>query len=258
MLTLPPSLEVQRDQKDEEVLLGASRAWLEQEQRPEGIHASDLLNPRRAYWRLVDPRVITDREVPIFLVGKILHAFVLGAMAGRVDLAVTDSGAVYDEELGIWYSPDWDRGDVAEFKTNRRFREPEVLDDLGIYLEQVLVYMAAKRRTRAKVWLLLLNLREPETRRTSPAFRAYEISISEEDLERVRSEVVATRQAIEEALRRKNPRLLPVCREWLCGAGNCPWFEQCQPEGRYGTPEFGGKKGGVVSGGSGGNDGGGG
>lgn len=237
MLALPSSLAVDRDTDDEAKLLGSAKAWLEREIRPDGLHATDLLDPLFTYWRLTKPLPLGNREVPIFLIGKVLHAFVLGALDGTVDLNVTDEGARYSEDLGVWYSPDWDKGEVAEFKSSRVFKDPKTLDDLGIYVEQVLIYMVAKKVTRAKLWVLLLNLRDPATRRTSPEFRAYTLTVSQEDLDELSRTLVTTRESIVSAVQSGDPSALPLCREWKCGDA-CPYWNDCRPAGRYDSAEW--------------------
>ncbi len=236
MIELPKSLKLNRDIRDENALLQAAKDWLEKDQRAEGIHASDLLDLRQAYYRHTDPRGLSSRETTLFLVGKVLHAFVLGSRAGEaVDLAKTDEGSRYSEELGLWYSPDWDKGEVAEFKTSRVFKEPKTIGDVDVYLEQVLVYMAAKNVTEAKLWVLLINLKtDDNSRRTVPAFRCYKISISPEDLEQAVQYIRGQRDILDTAIRDRRPDGLPVCRAWKCGEGNCPyWGNPCKPEGRY-------------------------
>jgi hypothetical protein len=97
-----------------------------------------------------------------------------------VDVGTTDAGSCHCD-LGFDYSPDaFYDGMVREVKTSRSFYEPTSIDDLGTYIEQVLIYMMAT-----------------ETLRT-PLARA----------------ILAS----------------PLCREWKCGARNCEYYDQCQPE----------------------------
>lgn len=232
-ITLPASLALKRNTAAERKLTDAARGWVDKDARAEGIHASDLLDIRQAYWRHTDPRPTGDRLVPVFLVGKVLHSFVLGAMEGVVDLDKSDEGSAWSEELGIHYSLDWDKSDIAEFKTSRAFKDPETVEDLGIYIEQTLIYMAAKGRTTAQLWVLLLNLRD-EQRRTAPAFRAYTISISPDDLLSLKTTISEQVTLLNSVLASKEYRTLPLCRTFKCGEGNCDWWSNCQPAGRYG------------------------
>src|SRR2546428_4608440 len=236
MIEFPASLSVKRSMADEEKLQAAARAWIEKEERVEGIHASDLLDPRQALFRLLDPQTNSDREIALFLVGKLLHAFVLGSMEGVVDVTKTDEGSRFSEELGVHYSLDWDKGDIAEFKTTRVFREPKTNEDLRTYLEQMLVYMAAKNKPVAKLWVLYINLRDASTRQTTPAFRAYTVRITKEELDTLRGQLKDVADSIRRASTSGEAepwRALPLCREWKCSRLRCPWYDKCKPEGRY-------------------------
>ena len=232
MIPIPDSVKLKRNKKSEALLLDKSRKWLEREERAEGIHASDILNPRRAFFQKLFPQPLEDRQVTIFLVGKVLHGFVLGTMNDKVDLNITDEGSSFSEELGLWYSPDWDKGDIAEFKTSRAFKEPSSIEDVKTYLEQLLIYMAAKHRLTAELWVLYLNLKDAQ-RRTEPGFRAYTVTISPDDLAVVRQRIISTRGALEAALEAKDPSELELCWEWLCSERMCPFWHKCKPPGRY-------------------------
>ena len=236
---IPEGVTLRRNKTDERWLLDQSRKWLESGERAKGLHASDLLSIRKAFWRTVDPQPLSDREIGLFLPGKILHAFVLGAAAGETpDISKSDEGSRFNEELKIWYSPDWDKGNLAEFKTARNFQEPTSLEDLDTYIQQLLVYMVCEKKSPAKVWVLYLNLRDPATRRTTPAFRCYEVAATDEDLAVVRRFIEQTRVDYEQAVATQQWRGLDLCQDWMCGRTNCAWYDKCQPEGRYGTKEF--------------------
>lgn len=215
-------------------MLEKSRAWLEREDRVEGIHASDVLSPRIGYWSTVDPKPLADRLVTMFLVGKVLHSFVLSAVEGiQEDLDRTDAGSRESKKLGIWYSPDrLVKGEVTEFKTARNFKAPDTLDDLWTYVEQLVVYMAATETRASKLWVLYLNLRDEE-KRTAPEFRCYTLSLSQADLARAKSEVRQRAEDLRQALEQKDHTGLPLCAEWKCGATKCDWWDQCRPEGRW-------------------------
>ena len=239
MIPIPDSVELQRDRASEAWLLKKSGEWLSKQERPAGLHATDLLDLRRAFFRAVDPKPLGPREIGLFLPGKVLHAFVLGAAGGKVDLNATDEGAHFSEEFGLWYSPDWDRGgNIAEFKTSRAFKTPKDLSDVDIYVEQVLIYLACKNQLEARLWCLYLNLRDEVTKRMTPTFLCFRVKISQEDLERIKTFIRASKQDYEKAVETGDFRSLDLCRGWLCGARMCEWYHRCRPEGRYGTKEF--------------------
>ena len=238
MIPLPESLTVTRNNTSERMLLDKAKDYVTKDERTPGIHASDLLDTRKSFWKHVDPQPLTDRLTVTFLVGRVLHAFVLGAVDGDVDIRTTDDGSRVSPELGISYSPDKVLdGVVRELKTSRSFYEPKDVKDLDIYLEQLLVYMAATQTTDSQLWVLYINLRNAEGK-TSPDFRAFDVSISAEDLAVITEYLKTSRVELEAAIAADDWRRLPLCRSWMCGAGNCEWYERCKPETRYGTPEF--------------------
>lgn len=238
MIGIPKSVEVARDSRAEEALLLKARSWVETE-RQEGIHASDILDPLLAYWNRRNPVPLSDRLANIFFVGKILHSFVLGIVDGNViDLTKTDEGTKFSEELGIWYSQDRNKnGRPQEFKSSRGYKDPVTVDDLSVYIEQLLVYMAAENSLTGDIWLLLLNLKD-ETGKTSPAFRVYKIVISKEDLVGLKHDIISTRVDLEFALEQNETGGLPLCREFKCGKGNCPHWDLCKPLGRWGNSKW--------------------
>jgi hypothetical protein len=216
------------------MLVAKARAWIEGEERTPGLHASDFLDTRMAYWQRHIPKGISDKLVNIFLVGKVLHAIVLGGVGGSIDVHASDSGSLHSDILGISYSPDAVLdGIVRELKTSRSPFEPRDIKDLEMYLEQLLVYMVATETTTSQLWILYLNLRD-ETNRTSPGFRCYDFTISEQDLELTKRFLLENKAQLEKALETGDPSELPLCRRFKCGEKNCQWWENCKPEGRYG------------------------
>lgn len=240
MITIPESARISRKSSSERLLIDKAREWITKDDRAPGIHASDVLNPRMAYWQRVKPEPLADRLVNVFLVGKVLHAFVLGSVDNHVDIGTTDDGSVYSDSLGLTYSPDKILdGKVRELKTSRSFYEPKTVRDVDTYCEQLLVYMAATGTTESELWILFLNFKDEEGK-TSPQFRCYTFSISTNDLLRVQDEVKAKSAALSEALRTKSYTGLELCKEFMCGKRNCPYYEDCKPEGRYGEPRYDG------------------
>ena len=238
MIPLPASIKVIRDPASETELLEKARAWLAKDERAEGWHATDFLDLRLAFWQRVDPQPITDRLVTIFLVGKILHAFVLGSLSDEVDLGKTDEGGRFNEELGITYSVDYLKDGIpSEFKSSRSFYEPKDVEDLSIYLEQLLVYMVSTESCEGKLWVLYLNLRD-SNKKTSPTFRCFAATVSKEELVEVKEYLKLVKSSLERALSTGNYRELDLCREFKCGSSNCVWFHKCKPEGRYDDPKF--------------------
>lgn len=236
MLPLPEGLTIERSELDEVRLAEQARAWIEQDNaaRDPGIHASDLMDPRLAYWRKIDPKPLTERSIWLFLVGKVLHHFVVDLPTGQALPGQSDSGT--RTARGILFSPDRvdDDGRPIELKTNRAQYEPDdPAVDYAHYLEQLCTYMALMGPTEGSLWVLHLNLKVD--RRTEPQPRCYRIRVPQPELLRFREALDQTREALVEAIAQRNPSELPLCRAWLCGTG-CSWWAQCKPPGRFPKP----------------------
>lgn len=240
MIQLPESLRINRNEDGEKFLLDKSRAWVERQSGDRAtdgkIHASDLLDPRYAYFSKKFPQPISDRLVPIFLIGRVLHAFIICAVEGTELDWAADSGSSTSKELGIVYSPDMNfNGKVREIKTSRAMYEPKTTKDLSMYCEQVLIYMAAENQTKADIWVLFLNAKDAG--KTSPAYRVYEVTISKADLVKLQRSLRQISSDLKSALRRGRADSLPLCRKFKCGVKNCEYWNKCKPMGRYGVPE---------------------
>lgn len=234
MLTIPEALEIARSKASEQVLLDRCRAWLEREERKPGLHASDLLDPRMAYFKRKYPVPLSDRLVYIFLVGKLAHALVLSAVDGKNGFDFdSDEGSVWDEELGIWYSADKTiNGIPRELKTTRSFYEAKTHKDLELYTKQLCIYMAALRSLLGQLWILYLNLQNDE-KKTSPSMRVFTVQWTEQDIENYRADIKRTVKMLNYALEADDPSELPNCAQFKCGPGNCEFWDKCKPEGRY-------------------------
>lgn len=236
MLELPDSIEVTRSEVSEQVLLDRCREWLEKDERKPGLHASDLLDPRLAYFKKKNPAPIPDRLVNMFIIGKFGHIIVLSAAdkVRGINMA-SDEGSVWSEDLGIWYSADKTiNGVPRELKTTRSFFEAKTLKDVALYVEQLMIYMVGNKSTTGQLWILYMNLKD-EDGVTSPAWRVFTITCSEEDLEKYRVQLKATAKSLNTALQTGRFQDLEPCRPFKCGPGpkGCEFWEQCKPEGRY-------------------------
>ncbi len=149
---------VNRNRKVENDLLELGSEWLNRAERSPGIHASDILEPRLAYWRRKVPKDLPDRLVTRFLIGKVLHAIVLKTVEGAPFTYKTDEGSFTCKELGIEYSPDKiHKNKIRELKTTRSQKEPKTVEDLKTYIDQIEIYMACTNQTEAQIWILFLT-----------------------------------------------------------------------------------------------------
>lgn len=240
MLILPQSLKAERNKTAEKNLVEKTRQWLEHDSKDrKGIHASDLLNPRKACYDKLFPQRLSDRLVGTFFVGKTLHAFFLSAFTGAKGTDwKTDGGSHENVDLGITWSADWIKDGVPyEFKTSRSKYE-QTFSDLKSYLEQLLIYMVGTNSTTGKLVTLMYNLPVPRSWGwgSAPQYRAYDVTVSKEDLKKYKAQLKKVADALRKALKKKAPNDLPLCKEFICFG--CPHFERCKPEGRYGKKRF--------------------
>ncbi len=251
MLTLPV-LDIMRNEDAEDALVETTKAWLAQEgkERDPRIHASDLLDPRKAYWNRHHKEEVTPKMAGNFMVGKVLHAFFSTAMNKKQGLSLvdTDVGGTWDKSLGISFSNDWEKdckttdspnGIPYELKTSRALNE-QTNRDLSSYLEQLCIYMVAKKSLVGR--LVVLRLMGKDNAKgwgSYPQYRAYEITWTKPSMAKYRKQIVETAKLLTKALKLKKPKLLEICRDWKCGKGNCGHWELCKPEGRYGTEKWG-------------------
>lgn len=149
---------VQRHEDVESWFFGVARKYLTRTPR-KGIHVSDLLTPRKAYWARVQPKPPTNREVIFFLAGR-GHEEAFVALAGLSGYHKSRGewlgppDAPYVPGDGIRYEIDLlTRQDGAgqeipiEIKTNRRptIPEPEkVLEEYSIAVDQLGMYTAVR------------------------------------------------------------------------------------------------------------------
>ncbi len=239
MLPLPKGLDIERDLDEEKDLLLRARDYLERRERV-GIHASDLIDERLAFWKKVDPRPLPDRLVNMFIVGMVAHAIIEVVKGAEGDYTKSDGGTKYFED--IHYSPDFMnfKGEPDEIKTTRSFYLPKAAylpDDSTFhrYLEQLMVYMAAEDKTTGRLTILYMNSKG-EDNRTFPMFYVWKITTTPEALKAYRKLIVKKKDKLANAIEKKDCSELSLCRDFMCS--DCEYWEQCKPSGRY---EFGRK-----------------
>ena len=238
MLPVPESVEISRSPKSEQILLDRCRKWLEHDERKPGLHASDLLDPRMAYFKKKYPAPLPDRLVNMFIVGKFGHIIVLSAVDEVIGINLaSDEGSEWSDDLQIWYSADKTiNGIPRELKTTRSFFEAKTHKDLALYVEQLLIYMVARKSLVGQLWVLYMNLKDDEGK-TAPAWRVFTVKVTQTDLEAYRLLLKHTARELNSALERNDPKELTLCRTFKCGKKNCEFWDQCKPEGRYGVPK---------------------
>lgn len=184
-----------------------------------GIHVSDLLFPRRAYFTKKHPEVkLTEREVGYFIAGRAHHEVIEA-------LAVSPE---YHEQSVEWNGI---RGCIdvyndmpVEIKTTRAMKirgGRELVDEYPHYFEQIGMYCAMARCNRG--WLLIFYLNARENNSNTPKLVAHEVRF--EDLGAIRREMAERKRVLEEALIKNDPGILPQCPGWMCR--DCKYQEFC-------------------------------
>ena len=111
-----------------------TRAWLKNDHRDPRIHASDLFDPRKAYWDRQHPVEPSTRMVGTSSSGSSTRSS--SALNGEKGVNwASDAGSVWDKALGIMWSNDWEDKSKTphipwEFKTSRKPKEMNVDKDL--------------------------------------------------------------------------------------------------------------------------------
>lgn len=241
-------MRVKRHPKLENQIYEAARESLEKsgESRAKGLHFSDLLNPRQAYFKITDPQPLSEDEVGYFVAGLAHHDVILSIMKKKgVWTGETDEGS--KEWNGVWYSPDFNLGFLAEIKTNRSPNEPEdnmksYREKFDTYLDQLGQYMAAENKLKAALIVFFIaRRRDKKNKSTHPVFRAYKVTMKESERDEILERMEKTKQQLLKVIDNGKFKTLPLCAHWMCARGGyrgpataaCKWYEKCKPEGRY-------------------------
>lgn len=225
----------------ERTLLDQIRASFGNDAR-DGIHLSDLLNPRRSYWQRVLPMSPTDHEIGYWVAGR-AHEDALGRVAGLEAVEqrffyVLPAADAHAALVPISYRPDFNwLGQFAEFKTRRANlaqpgEEAVVYDS---YLDQLRGYCSIEGRTQARliVFSLLEGERGNPLNPTHPEFAVYNVEFTQQELDNELAQLHERRDAFEAELLghafeslgaalggrapHVEPSRLPLCKPFMCG-----------------------------------------
>ena len=219
-----------------------------------GIHLTDLISPRQAFFKRIDPKPLTEREIGYFVAGR-GHEDVLSKLVG------THFKASEEQEIdGIHLRPDFQaitseiipEGEYAEFKT-RRSNLPETdleaNEVFGSYRDQIRGYMALLARSR--MYLVVLSLLEGKQygnkfSESTPVFAVYLETMDEQEQGEARQRLKTIHGLLQAGLDHGpgGHIYLGLCRDWMCGTFKkqlvrdgggweyrvrCPWYDQCEP-----------------------------
>lgn len=177
----------------------------------EGIHLSDLLSPRKAYWQKTVPMLPETKEIIYWLSGR-------GHESAFLRISNFEHGEARQWE-GIWYTPDILFNFPVEIKTTRRGYLPKEGDEAekyAHYLKQVKGYCAITEKKQAWLIVWYLSLFDAEGNKTTPDFFTYRVEFTDEELEEERKRMLWQRDLLLKALETHEFNLLEPCEEWMC------------------------------------------
>jgi hypothetical protein len=237
----------------EDWLYDACRAYLTKTPRT-GIHVSDLLLLRKAYWQRVEPKPPSRREILYFMAGRGheevvvalsglgAHRKARGEWLGPIDEPYPEGDGIR-YEMDVLYEGEDHPAIPFEIKTNRRAKVIDaktVLDDYALAVDQLGMYCAIKNLPVGYLFELHLMARnlaavpadateaEPERpadepdpyawlKQSRPEMPIYQITWTTEEREAILALMPIRRGMLESALAVGDHTGLPECPEWMCG-----------------------------------------
>jgi len=209
-------MEIKRNEAIEEYILKTIQTEFSKRER-EGIHLSDLLSPKQAYWRKIKPLPPIKKEVIYWLSGQAHEAVFLYISNWKHGQA--------EEWEQIWFTPDSYistpnvKDLLTEMKTTRRgflVKEGQEAEKYSHYLKQLRAYCAMKNRNRGMLFVWYLILMDKNRRNTEPDYFCYEVTFTDKELKETKAELLKLRDDLLLALSNHNIEHLPECEPWMC------------------------------------------
>lgn len=240
-------MEVTRDEAAEDRFYADMADWLskrDRERRPHQWHVSDLLAPRKAYWKITDPRPLTRDELGYFLAGRAHHEVMEAVAAGEHGQRETGV-CILEPPTVVIGTPDviTPAHQPIEAKTSRKWTIDEYPEDR--YLDQLACYCTAMQTTQGQLLVFYLTPGRDYSGKkvTKPRIVVWSVTFTEEELAQWRTYLVHVARSLDRALEQKDHTKLPLCESWQCKTKGktkkkpyvvqCPYFDQCKPEGRW-------------------------
>jgi hypothetical protein len=208
-------------------ILQKTQTFLDQQtaKRSAGFHTSDVMYPRKAFFRSISPVPMTEDEVGYFISGHGIH-HVVEAIEGEPNEREVE---VYNKEAQVWTTVDVLHPKVVwEFKSTRKKTISRTPNET--YLIQVWYECALTGRYKAKIVILYLKpeVRVRKTVNTAPRFQVFEITFTKSEIAEAMRQIKERVKLLTEAQTTGDHSKLPLCPDWLCRS--CPWYDQCQPQ----------------------------
>lgn len=174
-----------------------------------GIHLSDLLVPRQAYWQKIKPKPPTENEIAYWTSGN--------AIEDKILRAIGYQKGIQKEWEGISYTPDLFFNFPAEIKSRRSYlaKDGEEEKTYEHYLKQLKGYCALEGTTQG--WLIVLSLNEKQDQwRSRPEWAYYRVEFTETEISNMRTYLRNMKDLLQYSIIYKLPQGLPTCPQWMC------------------------------------------
>jgi hypothetical protein len=181
----------------------------------EGIHVSDLLLClTKAYYRITDPIVPSERQALIYTTG---FAFQEYMYPKREEEITVD---------GIILSPDVESG--IEVKSTRGKMDNFNLDNHPHWIRQMAAYAKALGRTDYTL-VVLFVVGNYGGSKFLPELRSYKVYFTEDGIEKNWKWLLERKEVLEKHLKERTPVPIAYRMEWECGKLDNPVCENCIP-----------------------------
>lgn len=231
-------MKIARDNQRAEEIWSFVRAAFSKprELKPDEVHVSELLAPRKAYWvRTTGEERVSEEMIGLFAAGEAWH-LLLQHVCGIefAEKKVRHCGVIGTQDL---HPPD---GESTELKTSRKYTVPDECEPR--YVDQITAYMAMEDAPVGHVVVIYTNAgRKWDGSKSSMVERAsWRIELTKKEREDIRAALVEQKDRLLEAVKNKQPKAVDLCADWMCaniykGEVNsvCPFYEDCKPEGRW-------------------------
>lgn len=235
-------MDVQRDTAVEDHFYDQMKVYLAKQDRDytgSRFHVSDVLFPRKTFFKATVQAPLSRAEMGYFLAGRGHHNIIEAVLAGEHH----EEQPIVEERDGITIvgTPDvTENGVPIEVKTSRRWTIQETPDEH--YLLQLASYCGLLRQSYGRLIVFYLTPgRNPKTKQTTePKLVAWTVRFTPEELKSQLDYLFKAGKALRKALDTGVFKSLPLCEEWMCKIRRgskfealCPFYDQCQPEGRW-------------------------
>lgn len=225
-------MRIVRNEAEEALILTRCKNMLTRSsgKRKEGLHVSDLLSPRLAYFRRILGERMGDKQALYFIAGRGHHDILeaLQTWEGHKEMPC--------ERHGIHGTIDTFDGVPIEIKTTRSMKTEDYKVARN-YTGQLIKYCVMTNTTWGRLVVFFLSYPEQEPfptqdsqfsqRKMSPKIKVLDVYFDDTELKKADEDILERKDAIEQAIREKTFEFLPRC-DGCGGDGERPWkYKDC-------------------------------